>query len=95
MPPYLNPGAKRYQSPHLRTRTLALDLRVMDSTAIVCETTSLLYLTSRGGNIRRAVMENPSAPWWRFQKLAEAESTMQKTVVLTTALFNTIRTGRT
>jgi uridylate kinase len=57
--PYLNPGAKRYQS-LTYGHVLALDLRVMDSTAIaLCKENNipiLVFDLSVGGNIRRAVM---------------------------------------
>lgn len=57
--PHLNPGAKRYQS-LTYGHVLALDLRVMDSTAIaLCKENNipiLVFDLSVGGNIRRAVM---------------------------------------
>lgn len=57
--PHLKPGAKRYQS-LTYAHVLALDLRVMDSTAIaLCKENNipiLVFDLSVGGNIRRAVM---------------------------------------
>ena len=56
--PHLKPGAKRYQS-LTYAHVLALDLRVMDSTAIaLCKENNipiLVFDLSVGGNIRRAV----------------------------------------
>ena len=57
--PHLKPGAKRYQS-LTYAHVLALDLRVMDSTAIaLCKENNipiLVFDLSVRGNIRRAVM---------------------------------------